>query len=255
MKQYEHFISLGYFCSVALELDRIGLRSSSYPFDWCISNFEGVIETIRNQFEGFLDYEHLLQSDATYNHYFNETYRIWFFHDFDKYHPLKKQLPKVRKKYMRRIERFYNDIKHPTLFVRYISDEIINESTNKSIELEYIEKNHIEILSLLKSFNRENEIIYIANRGVSSSIINIFNVDKDDNDGVARKPLEKNQSLNDFLMSFEYNDRQNNIAVYNKKLKRKGNRFFQIYRERRDNLKKRIFPEYIHNRVVLHSTK
>lgn len=28
MKEYKNFISLGYFCSVALELERIGLRST-----------------------------------------------------------------------------------------------------------------------------------------------------------------------------------------------------------------------------------
>lgn len=41
MKKYENFISLGYFCSVALELQRLGLRSCSSPFDWCISEWSG----------------------------------------------------------------------------------------------------------------------------------------------------------------------------------------------------------------------
>ena len=111
MKQYKHFISLGYFCSVALELERIGLRSTSYPFDWCISNYEGVIDAIENQFENFLNYDFLLQSDTVHEHYFNEKYKIWFFHDFDKYYSLEKQLSNVRDKYLRRIERFYEDIK------------------------------------------------------------------------------------------------------------------------------------------------
>lgn len=159
MKQYKHFISLGYFCSVALELERVGLRSTSSPFDWCISNYEGIINAIQNHFEDFLNYDYLLQSDILHNHYFNEKYRIWFFHDFDQYHSLKKQLPRVKEKYLRRIERFYKDIKQPTLFVRYISDEIEGE------ELEYIKKNNEKITKLLKSFNEENEVIYIANTG------------------------------------------------------------------------------------------
>lgn len=75
MKQYKHFISLGYFCSVALELERIGLRSSSSPFDWCISSYEGVIDAIENHFEGFLDYDCLLQSDTVREHYFNPKTR------------------------------------------------------------------------------------------------------------------------------------------------------------------------------------
>lgn len=38
---YKHVISLGFFCSVALELERKGLRDASYPFDWLISDFQG----------------------------------------------------------------------------------------------------------------------------------------------------------------------------------------------------------------------
>ena len=40
-KEYKHFISLGYFCSVAMELERFGLRSESGPFDWVISDMRG----------------------------------------------------------------------------------------------------------------------------------------------------------------------------------------------------------------------
>lgn len=50
-----HYISLGYFCSIAMELERLGLRSESSPFDWLISDFEGVIHAIENHFEDFLN--------------------------------------------------------------------------------------------------------------------------------------------------------------------------------------------------------
>lgn len=161
MKQYKNYISLGYFCSVALELERMGLRSTSSPFDWIISNYEGVINAIQNHFEDFLSYENLLQSESVHKRYFDEKYRMWFFHDFDQYHSLKSQLPSVKAKYLRRIYRFYEDIKEPTLFVRYISDETEEE-------LEYIKKNHTKIKDLLKSFNQENDVLYIANSGGNS---------------------------------------------------------------------------------------
>ena len=45
-----NYISLGYFCSVASELERYGLRGESYPFDWVISDFGGVVEAIQNNF-------------------------------------------------------------------------------------------------------------------------------------------------------------------------------------------------------------
>lgn len=254
MKQYKHFISLGYFCSVALELERIGLRSTSSPFDWCISNYEGVIDAIENHFENFLNYDYLFQSDTVHGNYFNIKYKIWFFHDFDKYHSLEEQLPTVRDKYLRRIERFYENIKQPTLFVRYISDEVLNEN-NKSKELEWIERNHRHILSLLKSFNEDNDIIYIANDGVTSNVINIYNVEKDENDGVARRPLDKNTALNDFLMSFDYEQKQKNIDVFNKKRQKKNKIILKIYMKTCSYFKAKILHEYIHDKIISHTTK
>ena len=48
---YSNFISLGYFCGVAEDLERIGLRSFSSPFDWLITDFKGVIKLIENRFK------------------------------------------------------------------------------------------------------------------------------------------------------------------------------------------------------------
>lgn len=254
MKQYKHFISLGYFCSVASELERIGLRSTSSPFDWCISNYEGVIDAIENHFENFLNYDYLLQSDTECGHYFNPKYKIWFFHDFDKYRSLEEQLPSVKDKYLRRIERFYKNIQQPTLFVRYISDEIVNEY-GKSKELDWIEKNNHHILLLLKSFNEYNDIIYIANDGVTSKVINIFNVQKDKNDVVARRPLDKNTSLNEFFMLFDYEPKEKNIDVFIKKQKKKNKIIQKIYMRACSYFRSKIFHKYIHDKIISHTTK
>ena len=161
--KYTHFISLGYFCSVASELERIGLRDSSSPFDWCISDLEGVKNLIENNFEGFLDYENMYQHTDNLAHYINMRYHISFYHDFNQYDSLKKQLPGVKKKYKRRIERFYQNIKEPTLFIRYISDE---DGTSK--ELKWIEKNYDDLLKLLQSFNNKNNIIYYPHKQTSN---------------------------------------------------------------------------------------
>ncbi len=54
-KIYKNIMSLGYFCGVARELERVGLRNASYPFDWIIStDFKQVIKLIENNFENFL---------------------------------------------------------------------------------------------------------------------------------------------------------------------------------------------------------
>jgi len=48
-----HYISLGYFCSIAMDLEKLGLRTESSPFDWLISDFEGVIRALLDDPEGF----------------------------------------------------------------------------------------------------------------------------------------------------------------------------------------------------------
>ena len=72
-----NYISLGYFCSVASELEKLGLRTESSPFDWVISDLEGVISNIQNCFVDYLDYNFL--SQEVYNHaiYTNTKYNIY----------------------------------------------------------------------------------------------------------------------------------------------------------------------------------
>lgn len=45
-KNYKNYISLGYFCEVAQDLEKLGLRNQSSPFDWCITYFPNVIDAI-----------------------------------------------------------------------------------------------------------------------------------------------------------------------------------------------------------------
>ena len=54
-KSYSNYVSLGSFCSVAMELERFGLRSASFPFDWLLSDFRGVVEAINSNFGAFFD--------------------------------------------------------------------------------------------------------------------------------------------------------------------------------------------------------
>ena len=62
--RYEHVVSLGYFCSTALELQRYGFRDGSYPFDWNICSIEGVLSLVKSDFEGFLRRESLVRDLA-----------------------------------------------------------------------------------------------------------------------------------------------------------------------------------------------
>ena len=55
-KEYTNYVSLGYFCSIAQDLEKLGLRNFSSPFDWGISSFSDVISAIDNKFDNFMDY-------------------------------------------------------------------------------------------------------------------------------------------------------------------------------------------------------
>lgn len=236
MTEFKHFISLGYFCSIALELNRIGLRDCSSPFDWCISDWIGVETVIDNHFKGFLDYDKLKQSSKIHSHYKNE-YEIYFYHDFNEYGSLKNQLPEVQNKYKRRIDRFYKNITEPTLFIRYISSE------NGREEIDYIEKNYSNIIEKLRQFNNKNDIIFIANKEIQSSLVPIYLVEKDENDDVARKPLDKCEQLKTYLTTLG-----DSLTEKNKKRDLKYRKHYLILNEISKIPKKLFCKEYIHDK-------
>ena len=238
----KHYISLGYFCSVASDLECIGLRNESSPFDWIICDFEGVIKAIQNNFENFLDYEYLLQNRQNLACYLNTKYNVQFYHDFSPYIPLMEQLSFVKEKYCRRIKRFYESISEPTLFVRYISDEQLVNGSSK--ELLWIEEHYDEIIMLLKSFNEDNDILFIANEGLQSSKIEIYHVKKDENDVVNRKPIVSTPLLMELFDSFELANREENLLRYKKK--RLGRIVFKIKKKTVSCFQKIFMRKYIH---------
>ena len=211
MTEFRHFISLGSFCSVALDLEALGLRDASMPFDWNIDlKFEGVIDCIEKGFEHFLDGDELRQSEEAPEHYM-DRYEIQFFHDFNIWEPLADQLPAVQEKYERRIRHFYQVTAEPTLFFRYMDDRILDEDGTVH-ELRYIEENYDHIMAVLKGLNPENELILIANDSVKSDRLKIYGVEKDKGDVVARVPREKNKELGELLASLTIDDQEANRA-------------------------------------------
>ena len=240
-----HYISLGYFCSIAMELEKLGLRSESSPFDWLISDFEGVIHAIDNHFEDFLEQKYLAQNSRDHSHYKNVKYDVQFFHDFDPYQPLQDQLPSVQDKYNRRIQRFYKSITEPTLFIRYINDKPNADNTSK--ELHWIEENYDSVIALLKSFNAQNDILFIANDGVTSQKIKIYNVPKDDGDSVARSPLTKTPALQEIFYNIDLPEKQLNIERYLQKQQSK--RKSRLKKKLFTLLKKLFHKEYVHTQL------
>ncbi len=207
MPKYQNIISLGFFCSPAIELNYLNLRKSSQPFDWVISsNFNQVLELIDNNFKDFLNPKFLFQLKQYPQYYRNIKYNIDFYHDFDELKSFNKQIDKIKQKYDRRIKRFYNTIKEPTLFLRYIC------SKEEAI---YINNNYEKINKLLKSYNANNDIIFVANKEdlylKTSSDIKIWYVEKDNNDDVARHFLRENSELKAYILK---NVSGNNISPH-----------------------------------------
>ncbi len=211
MTEFRHFISLGSFCSVALDLEALGLRDASMPFDWNIDlKFEGVIGCIEKGFEHFLDGDELRQSEEAPEHYM-DRYEIQFFHDFNMWDPLADQLPAVQDKYERRIRHFYQVTAEPTLFFRYMDDRILDDEGTVH-ELRYVEDNYDHIMAVLKDLNPENELVLIANDNVKSEKLKIYGVEKDKGDVVARVPREKNKELGELLASLTIENQAANRA-------------------------------------------
>ncbi|MCX5773273.1 MAG: DUF1796 family putative cysteine peptidase [Fusobacteria bacterium] len=234
--KYENIISLGYFCSPASEIKRLNMRKASYPFDWLICEFEFIMALIENaaNFEEILKEQNLYQFKDNLNVYCTERKEIIFFHEFTYMDRLKKQLPKVIEKYNRRFIRFYEDILNPTLFIRYIKDYE---------ELKYIEKNYMHILGIVKKFNVNSQLIFVANNGIISKKLDIFNVEKDSGDCVAREFLEKNSELKEKILNSYI---QGVISINTKvEVKQKMSTLEKLWRKFI-----RIFRPYIHyNRV------
>ena len=196
MPKYQNVVSLGFFCSPAIELNNLNLRKSSQPFDWLISSkFNQVLELINNGFEDFLNPDFLFQLKQYPRYYRNIKYDIDFYHDFDELKSFNKQIDKIKQKYDRRIARFYNTIKEPTLFLRYICSKE---------EVVYINNNYEKISKLLKTYNANNDIIFVANKEDSylktSSDIKVWYVEKDNNDVVARHFLQKNPEIKAYIL-------------------------------------------------------
>lgn len=241
MNKYTHVISLGFFCSTALELERIGLRDASSPFDWLICDLDGVIECIKNDFKDFLKYENIYQHKSIKKHYFDKKYKFHFYHDFSAFEDLKSQLPKVKKKYQRRIERFKLNIQEPTLFIRYIKNQD---------ELDFIEENYENIMSLLKSKNEKNDLVLISNDDIYSDSIKVFKVKKDENDSVSRKFLEKNNSLNNYLSSDIYNKEKRDVNIQTYKSSQRKKKILKYPKLISYKLNKSLKKPYIHNSQI-----
>ena len=247
MQKFEQIVSLGWFCSTASELDRMGLRDTSFPFDWLGTPLQSIFDLIDNHFEDFLTYDLLYQNTKEKRGYKNIKYDLVFFHEFSRHHPLADQIEAVQEKYKRRIALFYERIKKPTLFLRYIENQE---------EAKYLENNYDFVLSYIKKFNENNEIVFVSNDTIKADIPGIHYVQPDEGDTVARYFLKKAPALQDYLCSgiFPEDRRKKNQRRYNKKHRQWGKRFRKwlkkIFHIKGHTKSVEHIPEYVHDKTV-----
>lgn len=194
---FERVISLGWFCSVALEIKRIGLRDGSYPFDWLLThNFSKVLDIMNAEVDSimFLKNEDMLQYEGDASKWYNKRYQISLFHDFDKYKKMISQLDMVNKKYQRRVKRLQECV-DSTLYIRYVKDQE---------EALYITANETRIDNIIKKRNASNDIIYIAHPNLQEAMKQIDNkvyfIENDEGDYVSREFLKKLPELESYLL-------------------------------------------------------
>lgn len=151
------------FCGVAQELERLGLRDASYPFDWLItSSIYSLQELIENNFENFLNPDWLYQEKNFPHHYVNSNLGLRFYHDFNEKASLSSQIDAVTSKYIHRIQRFYSALNESTLLIRYF---------HRSDEVAFWEKKYETVLKYYKNICRENELLLISDDSLDCSKI------------------------------------------------------------------------------------
>lgn len=122
---FSNFISLGSACLTASSMSKYGLRSSSGPFDWLVTDsLQWVLHYMENDFEDFLLKDNLERMAEYPKAFRDKTSGFVFHHDYE--YPFEVKYDELKERYQRRIDRFMKATEKPTCFLRLVinSDEI-----------------------------------------------------------------------------------------------------------------------------------
>lgn len=162
-------ISLGSHCQASMMIRGLDMRNFATPLEWLLSlNHRGVIDLINNDFSEMLNEELLLQYYEGY--VINTKYDLDFRHDWSSGHDLLTDLPKIREKYRRRVERFLflPQIAHRVVFLRVAFDDKLNVLNNiptyskKSTKISYNEAKEL-YLCLKRKFPNLKFLLVVVN--------------------------------------------------------------------------------------------
>lgn len=237
-QQFEHVISLGGSCGVAMAIEQAGMRDGAYPFDWVMSSWTSVEQSLRYGFDDWFVIDDMYQSIDQAEVYRNRKYEIRFFHDFNGYESLDKQIAHVQEKYQRRVSRFHKSIQEPCLFIRKIA------SFKSDEDLKYMENHWQDIKAMLKSYNPANELLLIIYKEQLKTITNedilsnAFCVAAADESVSAIVSCGNDKvSLIDYLHDLNYaGDRDSNMLFFQKKQEKKKLKFVDAFFRKIRNL-------------------
>ena len=236
---------MGFCCFVAGNLEKMGLRSASLPYDWNVTYWKAIEDTIVSHFDNYMVKEKLYQYKDYPHCYENCSAGVTFVHDFVDYLPLDKQFDKVKEKYDRRISAFYNSIIEPTVFIRYCMN---------AEEVYCIEKRYQNIKDIFTGFNEQNEMIFLTHDDIDiskvPSIENIFIIKKGDNESESKTPIIDCEKLYTLLNNAKFEKRNENLEFYYRK---QDNTSIEYrIRKRIRKIKKHIYKhkKYAHEKQI-----
>jgi transposase-like protein len=131
------FISLGSNCSISYQLKKLNLKNKSYPFDWCKTSMNQLLNVLGNDFIDyneslslykFSELHHNFITNDKYSLILKNNYNITFAHELRDINNLDMYKEKIK----RRIERFKNINNNKVTFVR-IELNIIKENYKDKI--------------------------------------------------------------------------------------------------------------------------
>ncbi|MCG8708355.1 hypothetical protein JHU04_001562 [Brenneria sp. 4F2] len=176
MKNYDIIYSIGRDCACSEYLKKNGLRICSGPFDWLTNaGFEERFTLLLNNFENFLNPEDFIllekdisiENDNSCDYYKNVRTDFYFYHDFPTEVPFKDSFPDIAKKYRRRIQRFYDNVKNKKIVLLVWFSHYHNTSDEAVIRLcdSFCQKmeRSIDFLIIEHSPNKKNHQIEIKN--------------------------------------------------------------------------------------------
>jgi hypothetical protein len=175
--QIPKFISLGNTCTVANQLNKLGLRNNSYPFDWCKINLDQLNKVLENNFKNYSNIK--IKKYSTNHKYFKSDningsyiltneYNIEFAHEL--YTNNIQDLENLKKKIDLRINRF---IKLKNKKIIFIIFDLINK--NQLIKLINNLKKYFSIFKILYININYNSDIKPNNS--KNNFINNYNIE------------------------------------------------------------------------------